>query len=214
MPDLTSSPLSGGAVGGTLGSNYRRVEQKFSNYGTRRLRFYTIEIDGYDILEIENDTNEYDWNFETTGPHGDDAYYGYKNQPKSIIEAILRGVSLVAETYYVSWWGTDYDGQYPYLYITVAIAGDTYLDGLNQYLQKNTNAYSLQNAIADALGTDYAWDNVYVWAREIVGHNLNYASDGPPVALGREKVQLTEEQKAAKVALRARPDIAKVSRQG
>lgn len=207
MPDLTSGDFS------YIAANYRRAEQKWSNFGTRRLRFYTIEVDGYDILANENFAGEdYDWNFETTGVEGDDGTYGYKNQPKSIIEAILRGVALVAETYYVSWWSVDYDGDYPYLYITVAIAGDTYLDGLNQNLQHNTHAYSLVDAISAALGDQYNWDNVYVWAREINGDTLNYDSGGPPYAVSREKVQMTDAKKAERTARLASPKIQKVSR--
>lgn len=208
MPDLTSGDFS------YIAANYRRAEQKFSNYGTRRLRFYTIEIDGYD-LSNETFTEENDWNFETTGIDGDDGYYGYKNPPGSIVEAILRGVALVAETYYVSWWDVDYDGEYPYSYITVAIAGDTYLDGQNQYLQHNQNAYSLVDAIANALGNDFNWDNVYVWAREIQGASLIYDTDGPPFALNRtEKKQQSDADKAARTARIAGPKVQKVSRRG
>jgi hypothetical protein len=203
MPDLTNDPI---------GANYRRAEQKFSNFGTRRLRFYTIEVAGYNAY-LEGDTEENSWNYETTGINGDDDYYAYKNPPGSIIEAILRGVALVAETYYVSWYHVSLDGDdYPYTYITVAVAGDTFLDGINQYLQPNGNAYSLQNAVADALGNDFIWDAVFVWAREIQGQNLVYDTDGPPYALNRTPGQMSEEQKSAMDARKAGSGVAKVSR--
>jgi hypothetical protein len=210
MPDLTTGPYS------YVAANYRRAEQKFSNYGTRRLRFYTIEIDGYDIFEFENDTGEYDWNFGTTdsrnpGSH-DDSNYGYKNQPKSIIEAILRGVALVAETYYVSWWRIEYDGNYPYLYITVAVAGDTFLDAQNQPAHGNPNSIGLVDSIAQALGDQYQWDNVYVWPAEINGDQLNEENDS--YAVSREKVQISEAAKAGRTARLASPKITKVSRNG
>ena len=206
MPDLTTGPYS------YVAANYRRAEQKFSNYGTRRLRFYTIEIDGYDILEVENDTGEYDWNFETTGVNGDDDYYAYKNQPKSIIEAILRGVALVAETYYVSWWRTIYDGPYPYLYLTVAVAGDTFLDAQNQPDHGNPNSIGLVDSIAQALGDQYQYDNVYVYPSEIHGNQLSQENDH--YAMSREKVQMSDADKAERTARLASPTITKASRNG
>ena len=204
MPDLTTGPYS------YVAANYRRAEQRFSNFGTRRLRFYTIEIDGYDIIDNEGFTEEYSYNYETTGDQGDDGNYAYKNPPKSIIEAILRGVSLVAETYYVSWWDTDFDGPYPYLYITVAVAGDTFLDAQNQPDNGNPNSIGLQDAIASAIGNDFYWDNIYVWPAEISGDYLSQQNDRN--AMSREKVQMSEERKAVRTARLANPKTAKVSR--
>lgn len=201
MPDLRNS---------YIGANYRRAEQKFSNYGTRRLRFYTIEVAGYNANQ-EPFTEEWDQNFGT----GAEDSYAYKNPPGSIIEAILRGVALVAETYYVSWYNVETDGDYPYTYITVAVAGDTFLDGINQYQQTNNNAYSLANAVADALGNDFYWENVNVWAVEIVGQDLVYDSDGPPYALtSRTTTELSDEKKAARTARLSDPKVQKVSRNG
>jgi hypothetical protein len=206
MPDLTTGPYS------YVAANYRRAENKFSNYGTRRLRFYTIEIDGYDLLEVENFTGEYDWNFETTGVNGDDDTYAYKNQPKSIIEAILRGVALVAETYYVSWWRTTYDGPYAYLYLTVAVAGDTFLDAQNQPDHGNPNSIGLVDSIAQALGDQYQYDNVYVYPSEIHGNILSQEDDH--YAMSREKVQMSDADKAERTARLASPTITKASRNG
>lgn len=201
MPDLTNDPIA---------ANYRIAEQKFSNFGTRRLRFYTVEVYGYNIYTSEDFTEGYDWNFETTGINGDDGYYAYKNQSGSIIEAILRGAALVAETYYVSWWEVYNDGG-DYTTITLAVAGDTFLDGVNQYLQPNSNAYSLVDAIADAMGNDFEYDYINVYAQEIHGNQLEYDSDGPPYALNRTAKQLNDEQKAARAARIADPK-AKIAR--
>ena len=213
MPDLTTGPYS------YVAANYRRAEQKFSNYGTRRLRFYTIEIDGYDILDIEDTSDpdsRYDWNFGTTDSdnvgYQDDKYYGYKSQPKSIIEAILRGVALVAETYYVSWWRTIYDGPYPYLYLTVAVAGDTFLDAQNQPDHGNPNSIGLVDSIAQALGDQYQYDNVYVYPSEIHGNQLSQENDH--YAMSREKVQMSDADKAERTARLASPTITKASRNG
>ena len=161
-------------------------------------------VTGYDILSIENDTGETAvGNYWTSN----DPYerYAYENQPNSIIHAILRGVALMAETYYVSWWSIDYDGDYPYLYITVAVAGDLSVDAISHSYRPHQETFT--DAIAKSLGDAYQWDEIQVYAQEIVGDNLSYDQPGSPYALkaGAAKTQMTAEAKAKRESVAASP---------
>ena len=155
----------------TLGANYGRAEQAYSNYGTRQLAFYVVELAGYNLYaedEMGNNDNYADPNDNDQGP--------YQNPTGSAIEAILRGVSLVAETYYVSWYDVDFDGEYPYSYITVAVASQTETDGNSDYI--TNNGYTLEGAIADALGNDFGYDYVNVYNAYINGGYFNWFDAG------------------------------------
>ena len=206
MPDLTNDPI---------GANYRRAITKFSNYGTRRLRFYSIkvELDGYDAFAeyvnyIMAGNNDNENNFGTQGWDGNLTL----NPPKHIIEAVLRGVSLIAEPYYVSRWdSTEVDPNIYWFTVTVAVAYDTVTDA--QHPNFTNNGIGFTEAIGNAMGGDFPWNFVEVWAREIEGANLVYDQMAPPISLSKSP-QISETEKAENLARSQGPNVARLNRRG
>jgi len=179
MPDLTSSPIGGVDAVGTIGSNYRRPFANFSRFGTRKLSFYRIEIAGVDentMNTLFDNENTYDTNYPEE----------WIETPKNILEAVQRGVQIMAEPYMFSDWDWDQDGQnYYYLYVTAVVADDTIADQLEQATSGypiNFNSNTLEDAIISALGEDFNWDNVYVTQCILRG---DYLDQNGPNALGK-----------------------------
>lgn len=208
MPDLTQGPDS------YIAANYRRATTKFSNYGTRRLRFYTIgvQLDNYDpwsaFLDyvIGGNNNATENNFGTQGWDGSLTL----NPPKSIIESVLRGVSLIAETYYVSQWSSEETDPDVYWFtVTVAVAYDTVVDAMHPDFTENGIGFT--DAIGNALGDDFPWDYVEVWPVEIYGENLQYDQMQPPISLGKSPA-MSDANKAAKQARSGNQNISRLSR--
>jgi hypothetical protein len=82
----------------------------------------------------------------------------YIEGPGSIIEAIQRGVQLVAEPYaYGDWMTTQEDPNYTDLTITAIVASDTFDDDAEQgnIVPRNSNSYTLEGAILDAIDNFY-----------------------------------------------------------
>jgi hypothetical protein len=185
MPDLTGSDVGG---------NYRRALNNFSRFGTRRLALYTIWVYGLDdntmntLYDLEN---EYDPSFPTE----------WIEAPGSIIEAIQRGVQLVAEPYYYGDWDTNEEGpNYTDLYMTIVVAGDTVMDGYEQNnnspVPPNQNSYTIESAIADAIA-GFNNDGVLVQQAVLRG---DYVDEWGSNALGRRNPVNTARQTALKAA--------------
>jgi len=194
MPDLTSSPIGGVDAVGTIGSNYRRPIANFSRFGTRKLSFYKIEIAGVD----ENTMNTL---FDNEVTYDSNDPYEWIETPKNILEAVQRGVQIMAEPYMYSDWDYDQDGQnYYYLYITAVVADGTVEDQLEQYTNGypiNPNSNTLEDAIISALGEDFNWDYVYVTQCILRG---DYLDTFGPNALGKNAETVKSLRSTARAA--------------
>ena len=201
MPDLTNDPI--------FSANYRRAITKFSNYGTRRLRFYSIgvELNGYDALAVLNNAdNTTESNFGTQGWDGTLTL----NPSKHIVEAVLRGVSLIAETNYVSYWNSEEVDPDIYLFtITVAVAYDTVTDAMHPDFTDNGIGFT--DAIGNALGNDFNWNFVEVNPVEFYGDTVQYDQMAPPISLAKSQA-MSDARKAERLARSENPQIAKLVR--
>lgn len=141
MPDLSNS---------YIGGNYRRALDSFSRFGTRKLVYYVITVYG-----LEDDTINPLYDLENTYQGEGQSYPSeYIEAPGSIIEAIQRGVQLVAEPYAYGDWDTYGEGpNYTDLTITAIVASDTVDDDAEQgdVVPRNPNSYTVESAIADAI---------------------------------------------------------------
>lgn len=204
MPDLSNS---------YIGGNYRRAITKFSNYGTRRLRFYTIgvQLNNFDPYAAFLDYaipggNVEENNFGTQGWDGNLTI----NPPRHIIEAVLRGVSLIAEPYYVSRWNSEETDPDVYWFsVTVAVAYDTVVDAMHPDFTNNSIGFT--GAIGNALGDDFPWDYVEVWPIEIVGENIQYDQPQPPISISKSPV-MSDANKATKQARSGNSQITRLNR--
>jgi hypothetical protein len=159
---------SGNLINTDLAQNYNRAEHEHSNYGTRRLQFFQIEIIGYDI------TNEPNWeNFDSIDGYrvtyrGD--YIGagveFLESRKSIVYPVLRGVAQIGEIMYNGEFETG-RGQYSgNTYVIVALSMDTVstngAEGFDVMRSK-----SLYTAISESIADFEVFDlNVYpIWHR-------------------------------------------------
>lgn len=164
MPDLRNT---------YVGANHRKALDNFSRFGTRKLVFYTITVYGLD--DATRDQIYF----------GENHYYGdgdsYPSEwieaPGSIIEAIQRGVQLIAEPYYYGDWDTYEEGpNYTDITITAVVAADTVEDNQEQgdVVPANPNSYTVEDAILDAIA-NFTNDGVEVHRAYIVG---DYISTG------------------------------------
>lgn len=204
MPDLTNDPI---------GANYRRAITKFSNYGSRRLRFYSIgvELSNYDpfgefLGYAMSGKNVDESNFGTQGWDGNLTI----NPPKHIIEAVLRGVSLIAETYYVSQWNSEETDPDTYWFtLTVAVAYDTVTDAMHPDFSNNGIGFT--DAIGNALGNDFPWNYVEVFPVEFIGDNPEYDQPQPPISLGKSQ-PMSDARKAARQTRSGSSQVARLNR--
>ena len=121
-------------LGTYVAGNHTRTIAPFSQFGTRRIDWFVVEIAGYDIqLEtgwerppqgLDNDWDAWRQVFFTDGSDANEFLESYK----SIFYPILRGIQLKAELYFVGHPGTVYDGEYPYTQLVFAVADDTQIE--------------------------------------------------------------------------------------
>ena len=181
MPDLTNDPI---------GFNHRRALDNFSRFGTRKLVFYTITVYG-----LSDATMDVIWNDEENYDAAGDEYPPeWIEQPGSILEAIQRGVQLIAEPYaYGDWDDNQEDPDYNDITITAIVAEDTVLDAEGQDdspVPANSNSYTVETAILDAI-SGFVNDGVEVYRAYMVGDYIDQGSS----ALARVRGG-TEESKA------------------
>lgn len=183
MPDLSNTDI---------GNNYRRALDNFSRFGTRKLVWYVITVYGLSDAVIDtlyNDEETY---------YGDRGYPTYPTEwietPGNILEAIQRGVQLIAEPYaYGDWDDYQMAPDYNDITITAIVAADTVLDAAgqdNSPVPANPNSYTVETAILDAI-SGFTNDGVDVNRAYMVGDYINQGSS----ALARVRGG-TEESKA------------------
>jgi hypothetical protein len=173
MPDLTNDPI---------GSNHRRALDNFSRFGTRKLVWYVITVYGLDDATMEVIygldgqplTGEQDYDAA-----GDDYPPEWIEQPGSILEAIQRGVQLIAEPYAYGDW-EDYNEEPDYNNITIIamVASETVDDKHDQDnspVPVNPNSYTLETAILDAI-SGFANDGVNVNRAYMYGDYIDQGS--------------------------------------
>ena len=169
MPDLTTGPDS------YVAANYRRALDNFSRFGTRKLVFYTITVYGLSDATMDvlyNGEQNYD-------AAGDEYPPEWIEQPGSILEAIQRGVQLIAEPYaYGDWDDYNEDTDYTDITITAIVAEDTVDDAADQDnsgYPANPNSYTLETAILDAI-SGFTNDGVEVQRAYMVGDTIDAGS--------------------------------------
>ena len=173
----------------SVGANYRRALNNFSRFGTRKLAFYAIRIYGLsqEDSDIENGEDVYD-----------PEYPREWIEAPGLIEAIQRGVQLVAEPYAFGDWDTiELDPDYWAAFLPAVVAADTVLDDQGQNdspVPANENSYTLKSAVEAALGDNWNYDYVEVERMILRGDTLDTTGD---FALGRN----AEANKTSRVAL-------------
>jgi hypothetical protein len=162
----------------SVGANYRRALDNFSRFGTRKLAFYAIRIYGLsqEDANLENGEDLYDPEYPRE----------WVEAPGHIVEAIQRGVQLVAEPYaFGDWDSFEIDTDYWAVYLPAIVAADTVLDDQGQNdspVPANENSYTLQSAVEAALGDNWNYDYVEVERMILRGDTLDTTGD---YALGR-----------------------------
>jgi hypothetical protein len=125
---------------------------------------------------------------------GDEYPPEWIEQPGSILEAIQRGVQLIAEPYaYGDWDDNQEEPDYNDITITAIVAEDTVDDAHDQDnspVPGNPNSYTLETAILDAI-SGFVNDGVNVNRAKMVGDYIDQGSS----ALARVRGG-TEESKA------------------
>ena len=165
MPDLTNDPI---------GSNHRRALADFSRFGTRKLVFYTIIVYGLSDAVADTLYNDEDQYYAD----GDSYPSEYIETPGNIIEAIQRGVQLIAEPYaYGDWDINQEDPDYNDVAITAMVATDTVEDDAEQgdVVPRNLNSYTLETAILDAI-SNFEHDGVEVHRAKLIGTGIDEGS--------------------------------------
>jgi len=194
MPSLINN---GDAV--SVAQNYRRVATGGSNYGTRRIQFYTIAIYGLsdavvnaldDYRVVNNTEVDIDQEPEREFMGG------------TIVELILRKVQEATELFFVGAHDVDTEEPgYNDLFLTVGVAGDTFSSGwemderdpLNTTINYN---FYLRNQLENAIDiyTNGYYDDVEAYPVMIYGDHL---TDTGMYAIAKPEL------KAARVALKA-----------
>ena len=143
MPDLTNTVLA---------QHFNRAEHEHSNYGTRRLQFFQVIINGYDITQEPNWNNNDPDNIDSysdsyTSDHG---HKEYLEGRKSIVYPVLRGIAQIGEIMYNGEFDNgddDYEGN---TYVIIALSSDTVSTtgavGFNSETSK-----SLEQAITESI---------------------------------------------------------------
>lgn len=163
MPDLSNTPLAW---------NWNRAQDPNSQYGTRRLQFYKIEIVGYDI----NATTGYN-DLNTENPGNPDTYRityesnnnnEYLESPYSILYPIIRGVAQIGEVYFSGEIDSDNssNAEGTSTYLVIAVSADTVIDGEDDNFQSTSK--SLKQAIEQSIA-DFTYDDVLVNSVTVVG---------------------------------------------
>lgn len=194
-------------TGNYIGANYNRAIDPNSQYGTRRLNFFVVEINGYDI------ENELGWNIEQ-GTAGQGPFDGnrrvfmadnrhsdeFQESPYSIFYPILRALAIKGEVYLHGYPVTEFDGEYPYTTLTVAMADDTQIDNYSDWQSDWT--WSIEYTLADALG-DFNWDYINVYVANLEGSYIQ-TNGSSALAKGTKGTKrapaLHSEARAARIA--------------
>jgi hypothetical protein len=165
---------SGNLINTDIAQNYNRAEHEHSNYGTRRLQFFQIEILGYDVVAEPNWSNDDPNSIDhyTTGYTSD---FGEKSTEflesrKSIVYPVLRGVAQVGEIMYNGEFEIG-SGQYSgNTYVIVALSADT-MSTTNAQGFDAMRSKSLATAIEESIANfEYGSVNVFpIWH---VGNSL------------------------------------------
>jgi hypothetical protein len=188
----------------SIGANHRRAIDNFSRFGTRKLVFYTITVYGLsdDVINTLYDLEE-----DYTAA-GTDYPPEWIESPGNIIEAIQRGVQLIAEPYaFGDWEDYNEDPDYNDLTITAMVAADTVLDADgqdNSPVPVNQNSYTVETAILDAIDNfandgvavrqaylyaDYIAEDNYALARTRGGSEQGKARMAARIAAGKNAVK-------------------------
>ena len=157
-----------------IGQNAWKTRES-SNFGTRKLVFYTITVYG-----LSDATMDVIWNDEENYDAAGDEYPPeWIEQPGSILEAIQRGVQLIAEPYaYGDWDDNQEDPDYNDITITAIVAADTVLDAEgqdNSPVPANPNSYTVETAILDAI-SGFTNDGVEVQRAYMYGDYIDTGS--------------------------------------
>ena len=202
MPDLTTGPNS------YVADNYRRALASFSRFNTRKLAYYRIIVYGLNSSDIDT------LMFGETVYQSDEFPSEYIEQPKSIIEAVQRGVQLVAEPYAYGDWDFDqYGPDYYALYLTAVVAADTFDDRYEQNngpVPQNQNSYYLRDAIEDAIGNEFVFDYVDAERMILRGDYLdtigtNALNRGAETNKVRREADMNAKVAAGKISLPRKP---------
>lgn len=159
--------------GTDLAQNARRVAVAGSNYGSRRIQFYRVTVNGItdaEIVKLVNTRVVNNTEVDIDQPPETEL------KTATVVEAIIRAVQQNGELYVVGdFESSQPDPNYNILNIIIGIAGDTYSSGLEMdqrddpATRANNNPY-LREALADALN-DYlgSYDGFDVYPAYISG---------------------------------------------
>jgi len=123
MPSLINNPDNMT----DLAQNYRRVATGGSNYGTRRIQFYTIAIYGLSdaVVDALNDYRVVNNTEIDIDQEPEREFMG-----GTIVEVILRKVQEATELFFVGAHDVDQEEPgYNDVFLTVGVAGDTFSSG-------------------------------------------------------------------------------------
>jgi len=153
MPNLINDSGYNGL--GSVAQNYRRVSTGGSNYGTRRVQFYQIEVYGLTDAEVAKLDN---YRAVNNTEIDIDQEPEREFRSATVVEAILRAVQVMGEVYIVGAHDVDQEEpDYNDLYLIVGVSGDTISSGWEMdqrddpATHENYNNYLQSGTLADAL---------------------------------------------------------------
>lgn len=156
MPSLINNP---GNVDNSLAQNYRRVRVGNSQFGTRQIQLYEIHI--YGLSDAAVSALEDGRNIRLDGTDFIDQPAIYELDGGSVLEAVIRGVQVMAEIYMVGfpeWFNNDPDDNE--LTITVGVGADT-VESFWEQVEGAQTANQNSNRLIDCIG-----DSVDQWCAE------------------------------------------------
>jgi len=142
MPDLTNTVLS---------QNFNRGQHENSNYGTRRLQFFQVVIQGYDITSepnwLNDDPTDID-GYRTTyrGVYGSSEYLESR---KSIVYPVLRGIAQIGEIMYNGEFDIGTGPTSGNTYVIIALSEDT-VSTTDAHGFNSETSKSLEQAITES----------------------------------------------------------------
>ena len=163
MPNLTDTVLA---------QNYNRGQHENSNYGTRRLQFFQVEIIGYDVSGEPNWLNDDPTDIDSyrttyTGVYGIEEYLESR---KSIVYPVLRGIAQIGEIMYNGEFDNGTGPTSGNTYVIIALNEDTVsttgADGFN-----STTSKSLAQAITESI-SGFGASSVNVYPIQLIGDQI------------------------------------------